>query len=210
MGKKQTADASTAAAEKPPKDKQPKKTIIKPVLTPAQQAAEQKRAQSAKHDASAALMQQAKQAANAKTQAKGLLKVNAGAGLITAYADTEVELRATVTGGDGRHTIKWQQTSGASVTLEGDTLAEACERPIDARDVVVMAVREQDADRPPPARRDRVEEWLRAVAAVDDTAGLVGQFVRHHEAVGLVVAERDHRENRIRAGRVGVVVVHAS
>ena len=112
----------------------------------AQQAAEQKRAQSAKQEASAALKQQAKQAANAKTQAKGLLKVNAGGGLVTAYADTEVELRATVTGGDGRHTIKWQQTSGASVTLQGDTSATAKLRAPSTPGYLAFTVTATDAD----------------------------------------------------------------
>ncbi len=88
-----------------------------------QAAAERQRKAAAKAAATKARNQQAQNAAKAKAQTKGQLKVSAGTGLITADADSEVKLQATVTGGDGTHTIKWQQTSGPSVTLTSDTSA---------------------------------------------------------------------------------------
>ena len=101
---KSSRDAATLAASKAQQS--------------AQTAAERQRQASAKAAANKARSEQAQKAAKAKAQSKGLLKVAiTNGGLITANADSEVKLQASVTGGDGTHVIKWQQTSGPSVTL---------------------------------------------------------------------------------------------
>ena len=112
----------------------------------AQAAAERQRNAAAKAAAAKARNQQKQNAAKAKAQTKGQLKVSAGTGLITANADTEVQLRATVTGGDGTHTIKWQQTSGSSVTLQNDTAATTSLRAPSTPGYLAFSVTATDKD----------------------------------------------------------------
>ena len=78
---------------------------------------------------------------------------------------------------------------------------EASQGPIDARDVIVMTVGEQDPRQGSTRGLHRVEQRLGSITTVDEPTGLRIAFVGDHEGVGLVVAERNGGEDGIGRGR---------